>query len=134
MSTYQDSPAVLEIKASLASPLLNDGSDWADHHKKILRKRIRAQRLQEARGRGTHSDGEWLAIVAHFDSRCVRCGCRPDPRPCKDHIVPIYQGGSDAAENLQPLCRECNTAKGPCSFNWAAYRDEHGFDDGGEDA
>jgi len=52
----------------------------------------------------------------------------PVGRPCKDHIVPIYRGGSDGLENLQPLCRECNTQKGPEVFNWAAYRDAHGFE------
>lgn len=67
--------------------------------------------------------------MARFDDRCVQCGCYPEGRPCKDHILPIYLGGSDTATNLQPLCRQCNTAKGPDATNWAAYRDEHGFAD-----
>lgn len=124
-----DSEAVRRLKAELQSPSLRDGSDWADHHRKLLQRRIRSQRLAEARACGTHTDAEWFAIVSRFDSRCVRCGCWPMPRPCKDHIVPIYQGGSDAATNLQPLCRQCNTSKGPDTFDWAAYRDEHGFDE-----
>lgn len=59
--------------------------------------------------------------------RCVRCGCVPMVRPCKDHITPICIGGSDHISNLQPLCRECNSSKGPESFNWLEYRQEHGF-------
>jgi 5-methylcytosine-specific restriction endonuclease McrA len=29
----------------------------------------------------------------------------------KDHIVPLNKGGTDAIENLQPACYECNFAK-----------------------
>lgn len=124
-----DSPEVIAPKLRLACPELRDGSDWASDHRKWLHKQIRAQRLIEARSKGTHTADEWSAVLAHFSYRCVRCGCTPEGRPCKDHIKPIYQGGSDAIDNLQPLCRQCNTAKGPDCFNWAAYRDEHGFED-----
>lgn len=126
MNYLGDSEAVLALKARL-NDLVGDSSDWAKRHRKWLQSQIRAQRLAEARERGTHTEEEWLAILARFDYRCVRCGRTPDPRPCKDHIVPIYLGGSDAASNLQPLCRECNTSKCPDSFDWAKYRDEHGF-------
>lgn len=126
MNAY-DSSEVLALKAMLDEPFYNDGSDCAVHYRRILHGRIRAQRMLEARSKGTHTYPEWLAVMARYGNRCVRCGCYPDPRPCKDHIVPVYQGGSDAVENLQPLCRQCNTAKGPDSFNWAHYRDEHGF-------
>lgn len=122
-----DSAAVIALKEQL-NELIGDGSDWAKRHRKWLQKRIRSQRLSEARERGTHTPEEWQQILERFDFRCVRCGCMPDPRPCKDHITPIYLGGSDASSNLQPLCRECNTAKGPDTFNWAEYRDEIGFE------
>lgn len=123
-----DSPAVLELKAKL-DEMVRDGSDWGRSMRKRYAARIRAQRLAEARERGTHTPEQWNEILERYDYRCVQCGCEPVGRPCKDHIVPIYQGGSDAVENLQPLCRECNTGKGPDNFNWAAYRDEHGFSD-----
>lgn len=123
-----DSDAVIALKVKLDSIRL-DGSDWSKRHRKWIQSQIRRQRLNEAMERGTHTDDEWQQILERFDFRCVRCGCSPDPRPCKDHITPIYQGGSDAANNLQPLCRECNTSKGPDSFNWAAYREEFWFSD-----
>jgi len=123
-----DSAEVIALKRRLAEHRF-DGSDWGSSHRKWLHAQIRGQRLKEARAKGTHTKEEWEAILTKHSRRCVRCGCRPDPRPCKDHITPIYQGGSDAASNLQPLCRECNTSKGPDTFNWAAYRDEHGFPD-----
>ena len=91
-------------------------------------RRIRAQRLAAARALGTHTDAEWRALVDRFGGRCVRCGCMPHAVE-KDHIKPLYQGGSDAIDNLQPVCARCNCAKGPEAINWVAYRDEHGFDE-----
>jgi 5-methylcytosine-specific restriction endonuclease McrA len=115
-----DSAEVLALKVRLVSATSSE-------ERKRLHGRIRAQRLAEARARGTHTDQEWMDLVARFDFRCVRCGCIPTGKPCKDHILPIYIGGSDAIENLQPLCRQCNTAKGPDATNWVAYREENWF-------
>lgn len=30
----------------------------------------------------------------------------------KDHIIPKSRGGADTVENMQPMCEECNVAKG----------------------
>jgi len=87
---------------------------------------IRYQRLKKARLLGTHSTEQWEALKAKFAYRCVRCGAS-DRIIQRDHIVPIYQGGSDGIENIQPLCQRCNASKGPETFNWAAYRLTHGF-------
>jgi len=42
--------------------------------------------------------------------KCLRCGTTKDL--ARDHIVPLGIGGSDYANNLQPLCRSCNASKG----------------------
>lgn len=100
---------------------------WA---KKRAARTLRAERLAAARAKGTHSAKQWDRIVAKYDGRCVRCGYRgPDGwRPTKDHIRAISDGGSDAARNLQPLCRECNTAN-KSRMNWRRYMDEFGWAD-----
>lgn len=41
---------------------------------------------------------------------CVTCGTTEDLT--LDHIVPRSKGGTNAVDNLQTMCRSCNTEKG----------------------
>ena len=88
---------------------------------------MRDLRLRVARGKGRHKKWEWEELCNEFGNRCVRCGIKGKALE-KDHIIPIYQGGSDLITNIQPLCKECNTSKGPESFNWAERRRTRGFE------
>lgn len=75
--------------------------------------------LVQARTFGTHTKEEWLELCAKYDFKC--CNCKSEvigTTPTKDHIIPTFLGGSDAIENLQPLCRECNTSKGRKTINY----------------
>lgn len=73
--------------------------------------RIRSERLSAAREKGAHTKEEWAALVDACGNQCVRCGAADGV--VKDHVKPIYQGGSDGIDNLQPLCAKCNASKGP---------------------
>lgn len=88
---------------------------------------LRRERITAARAQGRHTRAEWDALVAEFGGRCVRCGNK-SARLQRDHIIPIYQGGSDAISNIQPLCPKCNCAKGSEATDWAAIRRKKGFD------
>ena len=72
---------------------------------------LRRLRMKDAKERGSHTNEEWAALVALCRDSCVRCGSTESIK--KDHITPIYQGGDDSIDNLQPLCCTCNSAKGP---------------------
>ena len=76
----------------------------------------RSARLAAARAKGKHTKQEWDALQWATGYRCVSCGIGADDLEggvlTKDHIIPIYQGGSDAIENIQPSCRTCNSRKG----------------------
>jgi len=76
-------------------------------------KKTRSQRLAEARAKDTHTPSEWKAMKSFCGEQCIRCGS--DGPLVKDHIKPIYQGGSDGLDNIQPLCKSCNSSKGPSS-------------------
>lgn len=92
---------------------------------------IRSERMARARAIASHTAEEWAALCEEMENCCVICGIHATALHgntlTKDHIVPIYQGGSDGIENLQPACRTCNSRKGPDSFNWVAFRRENGF-------
>lgn len=49
------------------------------------------------------------AVMQRDGFRCRQCGS--DDNLTLDHIVPQSKGGSHAEENLQVLCRSCNSAK-----------------------
>lgn len=51
-----------------------------------------------------------LRIFKRDGYRCVKCGCHYD-LSC-DHIFPESKGGEATDDNLQTLCRRCNSAKG----------------------
>lgn len=82
-----------------------------DHARRMQNRRLRADRMRAARARGTHTDAEWQALKSACDQQCVRCGTR-ERNLERDHITPVCKDGSDAIENIQPLCATCNCARG----------------------
>lgn len=101
------------------------GAKWGSVATGLSPSQIRAQRLSDARQKACHTPDEWLALRDIFGG-CVKCKI-PSERlhggACvKDHIVPLYKGGSDGIENIQPLCRNCNSAKGPEETDWRDIR------------
>lgn len=49
-------------------------------------------------------------VFKRDDFRCKHCGTRDHLRA--DHILPESKGGPTTLENLQTLCRTCNSKKG----------------------
>lgn len=80
----------------------------------------RSARLAAARQLATHTPDQWGEMQIEFRMLCVRCG--KEKPLVKDHIIPIYQGGSDGIDNIQPLCAHCNASKARETINWALVR------------
>lgn len=73
--------------------------------------RNRSIHLHASRLLGTHTKQQWQILLAQSGNKCVRCGLTGYHLD-KDHIVPLYLGGSDGIGNVQPLCAWCNSSKG----------------------
>lgn len=58
---------------------------------------------------GSHSLSEWNLLKDKFNQSCAICLIKT--KMTKDHIIPLSKGGSDYIENIQPLCKNCNSKK-----------------------
>lgn len=50
------------------------------------------------------------SVFARDQGVCAKCG-RFDAKFEADHIVALWEGGKDALDNLQTLCRHCHLQK-----------------------
>lgn len=49
-------------------------------------------------------------VFEKYGKKCLCCGS--EKNVAIDHIIPINKGGENKLENLQPLCKSCNSKKG----------------------
>lgn len=64
----------------------------------------------QPRGRRRIPDDLRIAVYERDNYTCLHCGSVENLS--LDHIHPYSRGGEDTLENLQTLCRSCNSKKG----------------------
>ena len=95
------------------NPLYKDGRYSNKKYRSWLKNK-RNKRKRDAEG--SHTFGEWELLKKQYGYTCPCCG-EKEPFEgrikllTEDHIIPLFKGGSDYIENIQPLCHRCNSKK-----------------------
>lgn len=78
---------------------------------------LRRARIKEAPGTVSAKEMRWLRKRYHS---CLKCGSKD--RLEADHIIPLTKGGPHTIDNLQILCKSCNSKKR--NSNQTDYREK----------
>jgi 5-methylcytosine-specific restriction endonuclease McrA len=83
-----------------------------DHYAEAKRTNQNRRRFKLIDSGGFHTQEQWIWLVAQTGNKCLCCKEPGTFRTLtKDHIVPVFLGGSDDIDNIQPLCKSCNSSK-----------------------
>jgi 5-methylcytosine-specific restriction endonuclease McrA len=78
------------------------------HHAYVARKRGNG---------GRYTAQEWKDLCNYYGNKCLCCG-KTDVKLTVDHVNPIKLGGVNSIENIQPLCKHCNSSKGTKTIDY----------------
>lgn len=95
--SLESNGSIWAVRQEMIQDEIRDGEEIAKKKESSYQKRVISKKLK--------------AIILQKDNyACVICKRTEDL--CVDHVIPEIEGGSDEIDNLQTLCRSCNSKKG----------------------
>lgn len=83
---------------------------WRDEHPNKSREHNQNRRARLHGSGGIITDNEWDELLRLYNYSCLCCG-KQEVKLTIDHIIPISLGGKNVIDNIQPLCKTCNSKK-----------------------
>jgi hypothetical protein len=81
------------------------------HHKEVASEIPAPPGLQQVTKHAYEvSPQDRIAVFKRDGDRCLKCGSMDNLS--LDHITPLASGGDNSTDNLQTLCKRCNSSKG----------------------
>jgi 5-methylcytosine-specific restriction endonuclease McrA len=70
------------------------------------------RRTRKTLAGGSFTPQEWEDLKAQYDFTCLCClRSEPEIKLTADHVKPVVMGGTSNIDNIQPLCKSCNSRK-----------------------
>lgn len=93
----------------------NPQADWARRGEWVRNNPVKAREQRRRRAHLVKNAGEidvvaWNNKLKDLEYKCQHCGTTN--RVEMDHKIPLFKGGTNHIDNLQPLCHPCNSRKG----------------------
>lgn len=81
-----------------------------EHLMDLAKRGYHKRRARLAGNGGSYTRSEWRRLCDYYEHRCVCCGGKFQSLTV-DHVIPLSKGGTNYIQNIQPLCRSCNSRK-----------------------
>ncbi len=85
---------------------------WEKANPDKVVEKVHRRRARKLSADGSYTPADIRALLNAQRGRCVYCQADIREGYTVDHITPLSRGGSNWPDNLQLLCRPCNSAKG----------------------